>query len=226
MEWKCPEDSKQYKTLVEKDRIYQFLLGLNKNLDEVRGRILSTKPLPSIPEASAEVRREESRRRIMLSGENDSIAMKDPHWQPKEPKRKTRDGVITAEKQGRQGRLAGYSTGSPLTRSWGTRRIRPMLQSVKKVNPKENPKQNLTAIFSAKNRWKWYKNWCNRPSKIRVLILPLLHLLKKVISQLSFMSAAIKQAPGLLILEPQTIWQEISMSLANIPPVMMTLLFA
>lgn len=53
--------------MIEKDIIYQFLLGLNKNLDEVRGRILGTKPLPSIREAFAEVRREESRRKVMLA---------------------------------------------------------------------------------------------------------------------------------------------------------------
>ncbi|KAJ1396328.1 hypothetical protein SESBI_32635 [Sesbania bispinosa] len=52
---------------VEKDRI-SILVGVNRNLDEVRGRILGTKPLPSIREAFAEVRREESRRKIMLGG--------------------------------------------------------------------------------------------------------------------------------------------------------------
>ncbi|ESW29733.1 hypothetical protein PHAVU_002G094400 [Phaseolus vulgaris] len=30
-------------TLVEKDCMYQFLLGLNKNLDEVRGRVLTSR---------------------------------------------------------------------------------------------------------------------------------------------------------------------------------------
>lgn len=63
--WKCPEDEKIYKKLIAKDRISQFLLGLNKNLDEVRGRILGTKPLLSIREAFGEVR-EESRRKAML----------------------------------------------------------------------------------------------------------------------------------------------------------------
>ncbi|RVW39495.1 Retrovirus-related Pol polyprotein from transposon RE1, partial [Vitis vinifera] len=32
--WKCPEDGLLYKKVIEKDRIYKFLLGLNKNLDE------------------------------------------------------------------------------------------------------------------------------------------------------------------------------------------------
>jgi len=45
---------------VEKDYIYQFLLCLNKNLDEVKGRILGTKPLLNIREAFSEIRRGES----------------------------------------------------------------------------------------------------------------------------------------------------------------------
>lgn len=46
--WSCATDAKQYKDIQEKERIYKFLLGLNQNLDEVRGRVLSIKPLPSI----------------------------------------------------------------------------------------------------------------------------------------------------------------------------------
>lgn len=64
--WKCPDDGKQYKQIQEKERIYKFLLGLNRDLDEVRGRILSTKPLPSVREVFSEVRREEIRRKVML----------------------------------------------------------------------------------------------------------------------------------------------------------------
>ncbi|KAJ1401609.1 Gag-polypeptide of LTR copia-type [Sesbania bispinosa] len=48
-QWSCTEDKKKYKELVEKDRIYKFLLGLNTELDEVRGRILGTKPLKNNP---------------------------------------------------------------------------------------------------------------------------------------------------------------------------------
>lgn len=64
--WKSPEDAAKYKKIVEKKRMYKFLLRLNKNLDEVRGRILATKPLPNIREASSEVRREESKKKLML----------------------------------------------------------------------------------------------------------------------------------------------------------------
>ena len=93
--WCCTEDQKKYKELVEKDRIYKFLLGLNKNLDEVRGRILGTKPLLKIREAFSEVRREESRRKIMLRTPNsvpysESSAMAARGNQPRPPQKKTR----------------------------------------------------------------------------------------------------------------------------------------
>ena len=52
--------------MVEKERIFDFLHGLNSNLDEVRGQLLGTKPFPSMKEVFAEVRREESRKKVML----------------------------------------------------------------------------------------------------------------------------------------------------------------
>ena len=54
--WTCTKDEALYKEIVEQKRVFKFLLGLNKNLDEVRGRILGTKPLPRIREVFSEVR--------------------------------------------------------------------------------------------------------------------------------------------------------------------------
>ncbi|XP_021888415.1 uncharacterized protein LOC110807562 [Carica papaya] len=65
-QWNYPEDSKLFKTLTERKRIFKFLMGLNKNLDEVCGRILGTKPLPSLKEVFSEIHREESRKKIMM----------------------------------------------------------------------------------------------------------------------------------------------------------------
>lgn len=60
-EWKCGDDSKKFKRLQEKERVFEFLDGLNPDLDEVRGRVLSKEPLPAIREVYAYVGREESR---------------------------------------------------------------------------------------------------------------------------------------------------------------------
>ena len=57
-EWDCPTDSVRHKKREEHDRVYVFLVGLNQELDEVIGRILGRKPLPSIREVFSEVRRE------------------------------------------------------------------------------------------------------------------------------------------------------------------------
>lgn len=54
--------------MVEKERVFEFLVDLNKELDEVRGRILRREPLPSTIEVFSEVRREESRRTVMFGG--------------------------------------------------------------------------------------------------------------------------------------------------------------
>lgn len=70
--WSCPGDGIRYKQIIERKRIYKFLIGLNKNLDEVRGRILGSKPLLNIREAFSEVWREESRKKIMM-GSQDSV---------------------------------------------------------------------------------------------------------------------------------------------------------
>lgn len=64
--WKDPEDAVLYKQMLDKDRIYDFLAGLNKELDEVRGRLLGMRPLLSIKEIFAGVCREESRKCVML----------------------------------------------------------------------------------------------------------------------------------------------------------------
>ena len=60
----------RYRKRLENERVFEFLAGLNQELDEVRGRILGRKPLPSIREIFSEVRREENRRKVMLKPKN------------------------------------------------------------------------------------------------------------------------------------------------------------
>ncbi|KAL5744397.1 hypothetical protein ACOSQ2_027513 [Xanthoceras sorbifolium] len=48
--WKCANDGLLYKEIVEQKIIFKFLLGLNQNLDAVRGQVLAAKPLPNIRE--------------------------------------------------------------------------------------------------------------------------------------------------------------------------------
>ena len=104
-EWKCSEDGKHIK--MECSRIFKFLAGLNLDIDEVRGRIIGRQPLPPIREVFSEVRREESRRSVMLGKktivveiENSALATSTANATrqtsniPKWTDEKTRFGVI------------------------------------------------------------------------------------------------------------------------------------
>ncbi|KAL6347351.1 hypothetical protein AAG906_016827 [Vitis piasezkii] len=91
-------------TIVEGKRVFKFLLGLNKNLDEIRGRIMGVKPLPSLREAFSEVRREESRKNLMMGSHQqlnmaESSALKTQF--------EVDLGVIIAESRDTQEKLAG-----------------------------------------------------------------------------------------------------------------------
>jgi len=68
IKWECAVDSTKYENMVEKERVFDSLHGLNSDLDEVRGRLLGTKPFPTMREVFEEVRREESRKKVMFSG--------------------------------------------------------------------------------------------------------------------------------------------------------------
>nr|XP_048329709.1 agamous-like MADS-box protein AGL65 isoform X2 [Ziziphus jujuba var. spinosa] len=55
-----------YGKIVEQKRMFKFLLGLNKDLDEVRGRTMGIKPLPTLREAFSKVQWEKRRRKLMI----------------------------------------------------------------------------------------------------------------------------------------------------------------
>ena len=49
-EWEFMGDSVCFKKKMENERVFKFLAGLNRELDNVRHRVLSCRPLPSIRE--------------------------------------------------------------------------------------------------------------------------------------------------------------------------------
>ena len=53
--WTTNEDRQTFKKLNESRKIIRFLAGLNRNQDDVRGRILAIKPLPGLHEVFVEV---------------------------------------------------------------------------------------------------------------------------------------------------------------------------
>ncbi|KAK8520902.1 hypothetical protein V6N12_004828 [Hibiscus sabdariffa] len=62
----CSDDATTLKMLVEKDRIYAFLAGLNIDFDAVRVQILGKEDLPTLNEVIATIRAEEGRRGVMM----------------------------------------------------------------------------------------------------------------------------------------------------------------
>lgn len=71
--WENPNNHAPHKKREENDRVYMFLAGFDRSLDEVRGGILGRKPLPSIREVFSQIRREGSRRKIMLRSNESSL---------------------------------------------------------------------------------------------------------------------------------------------------------
>lgn len=76
-QWTCNKDEKLYRSIVENKRVFKFLMGLNRGLDDVRGGVLSTKPLPSLRAAFSVVRQEESRRTVILGSSQQSSTATD-----------------------------------------------------------------------------------------------------------------------------------------------------
>lgn len=64
----CPKDIQQFNSLLQEERVYIFLDGLDDRLDNIRSDILQLKPFPTIEQAYAHVRREDTRQTVMTSG--------------------------------------------------------------------------------------------------------------------------------------------------------------
>lgn len=65
-ETKCPKDATILKNFIEQDRVYDFLVGVNAEFDQVRIQILGRDQIPPLNEVIAIIRSEESRRGVML----------------------------------------------------------------------------------------------------------------------------------------------------------------
>ena len=63
---KCSEWVVIIKYFIEKDRVYDFLAGLNSEFDQIRVQILDKEDVPSFNEEISLIRVEESRRGVML----------------------------------------------------------------------------------------------------------------------------------------------------------------
>ncbi|KAK9732802.1 hypothetical protein RND81_04G023300 [Saponaria officinalis] len=62
---KCPEDITAYNNIIQRQRLYQLLAGINDSLDKERRDLLHQDPLPTVEMAYAQIRWEILRRSIM-----------------------------------------------------------------------------------------------------------------------------------------------------------------
>ena len=58
---KCAKDIQIYNSNIHEDRVYVFLDGLDDSLDKIRSDVLQIKPFPTVEQAYAHVRREDTR---------------------------------------------------------------------------------------------------------------------------------------------------------------------
>ncbi|KAI4384725.1 hypothetical protein MLD38_002840 [Melastoma candidum] len=64
--WECTQDAFLYRQKVNQERVFEFL-GLHRSFDDVRSRLLGRRPFPVLDDVFGEVRREETRRKVMLN---------------------------------------------------------------------------------------------------------------------------------------------------------------
>jgi len=72
---KCEVDIQKYNSIIQEDRVYTFLDGLDDRLDKIRADVLQLHPFPTIEQAYAHVRREDLRQMVMLSKADTSSSM-------------------------------------------------------------------------------------------------------------------------------------------------------
>ena len=66
----CPTDIQHNNALLQGERVYVFLDGLEDQLEKIRGDVLQLRPLPTIEQAYAHVCRESIRQAVMITGES------------------------------------------------------------------------------------------------------------------------------------------------------------
>lgn len=87
---KCAGDVQKYNSILQEDRVYVFLDGLDDRLGKVRSDVLQLQPFPIVEQAYAHVRREDIRQAVMTSGSDiaPGAVMASKGFKPGKPKSK------------------------------------------------------------------------------------------------------------------------------------------
>ncbi|KAJ8619667.1 hypothetical protein MRB53_028196 [Persea americana] len=69
----CAVDIHKYNSILQEDRVYVFLDGLDDRLDKIRADMLQLRPFPTVEQAYAHVRREAIRQTVMITGSAEAV---------------------------------------------------------------------------------------------------------------------------------------------------------
>ncbi|KAI4351752.1 hypothetical protein L6164_006074 [Bauhinia variegata] len=72
---RCEADIQKYNSMIQEDRVYTFMDGLDDRLDKIRADVLQLQPFPTVEQAYSHVRREDLRQTVMLAKEETISSM-------------------------------------------------------------------------------------------------------------------------------------------------------
>lgn len=72
---KCETDIQKYNSMLQEDRVYIFLDGVDDRLEKICADVLQLQPFPTVEQAYAYVRREDLRHMVMLTKEDTKSSM-------------------------------------------------------------------------------------------------------------------------------------------------------
>ncbi|KAJ0088268.1 hypothetical protein Patl1_33184 [Pistacia atlantica] len=70
----CAIDIQHYNLILQEDRVYVFLDGLDDRLDKIRGDVLELRPFPTVEQAYAHVHCEALHQSVMITGNADGVS--------------------------------------------------------------------------------------------------------------------------------------------------------
>ena len=97
----CAADIQKYNSILQEERVYIFLDGLDDWLDNIRSDVLQLKPFPTVEQAYAHVKREDTRQVVMASrveNASSSAAMATKGVKPGQPQTLVKLGSSTKTK--------------------------------------------------------------------------------------------------------------------------------
>ncbi|GFZ07089.1 hypothetical protein Acr_19g0000260 [Actinidia rufa] len=82
--WTCPTDAAAFYAYRDRSRLRHFLMALPPDYEHIRASLLHRHPLPTVGQALAELRSEETRKKTMVY-QHSQLVLATPTWAPLPP---------------------------------------------------------------------------------------------------------------------------------------------